>query len=361
MHKPLLYLLASLALSACLMSATMAEQPPTRTLFVTLTTRSMQAPKIPGLPAGMEIPGMSGGSMVTRSVSGRAQYAVPAVAPIYLTVPADLGLRNNRLILNVPKPDPGETAPEPEPGDQPDEKQPGSMEMVSKLYWHPDEARGPVTETVKVKRGQGPGGMPGMGMPNFDFGGLEGLTKEANGSESKLPPKAKGLGDYVCNTGGTATLDGFLPPLKVTEPALETVDVAAGFTLTWEPVPGARGYLIAITAMKNNGDETNMKMSITSWYSTLAQPPARVRGGYQQETTIADDLRDGVLLPGDTTSCRVPAGMFGEYDFLTVRVEGVGNDFYSNAGPTVFGTIRSEWTATKMNMAAMGGDDEDEE
>jgi hypothetical protein len=315
----------------------------------------MQMPKIPGLPPGMKIPGM--GDTATRSVSGRAVYAVKPVAPIYLTVPADLKLPNNRLVLEVPKAEPGQAGEGEETPGQPGK--PVSMEMTNKLYWHPDEAKGPVTETVKMKTPAGGGPAMGGG-PNFDFDLLD-LGKEASGSESKIPAAAKGHGDYVCNTGGTAALDGFLPALKVTEPALESTDVNKGFTIKWDPVAGARGYLVAIMAMKNQGDENNMKMTVTSWYSTLIEPPARIRGAYQQATTIADDLRDGILLPGDTTSVKVPAGMFPDFDMFTVRVEGIGNDFYSNAGPTVFGTIRSEWMANKMNFGAMGGDDEDEE
>jgi hypothetical protein len=347
-----LCLVCLIAVSAA--TALFAQQPPTKTLYVSLTTRTMQMPRIPGLPAGMKIPGMDGAA--TRSVSGRAVYAVKPVEPIYVTVPTDLKLPNNRLVLSVPKSTPGEAEEGEEAPGQPG--QPGSMQMVSKLYWHPDVAKGPVTETVKMQQPKGRGPAAGMGAPNLDFGLLD-LNKEASGSESRIPPAAKGQGNYLCNTGGTATLDGFLPALNVTEPALESTNPNAGFNVKWAPVPGARGYLVAIMAMKNEGDENNMKMTITSWYSTLVQPPARVRSSYQQATTIADDLRDGILLPGDTTSVKVPAGMFPEFDMFTLRVEAIGNDFYSNAGPTVFGTIRSEWTANKMNFGAMGGDDEE--
>lgn len=347
----LLCLVCLLAVSAA--TALFAQQPPTKTLYVSLTTQTMQMPKIPGLPPGMKIPGMGGEA--TRSVSGRAVYAVKPVEPIYLTVPTDLKLPNNRLILSVPKSAPGDNE---EGKDTADPGKPGSMEMTSKLYWHPDVAKGPVTETVKMKTGAGQG--PGMGGPSFDFGDFD-FSKEASGMESRIPAGAKGLGNYVCNTGGTATLDGFLPALNVTEPALESTEPNAGFTIKWAPVPGARGYLASIMAMKNQGDESNMKMTITSWYSTLVEPPTRVRGAYQQATTIADDLRDGILLPGTATSVKVPAGMFPDFYMFTVRVEAIGNDFYSNAGPTVFGTIRSEWMANKMNFGAMGGDDEEDE
>ena len=344
MEKTIVRMFAALMLSLLVVSFAVAQQPPTKNLYVNLVTRTQAMPKIPGLPAGIKIPGMGGGA--TRMITGRAVYAVGPVAPIYLTVPADLGLANNRLVLNVPKPGvdgaDGETADGGGTG--------GSVEMTNKVYWHPDEAKGPITDNVKMSMGNRRG-MGGMQMPNLDQSLLAELGKEANGSEMKLPANVKGQGNYVCNTGGTATLDGFLPPLDVTEPALEKVNPNAGFTLKWSPVPGARGYLIAIMAMKNQGDDNHTKMNMTSWYSTLGEPPMRVRGAYTPATTIADDLKDGILLPGDTTSCKVPAGMFGDgYDMLVVKAEAIGNDFYSPASPTVYGVIRSEWSAMKMNM-----------
>jgi hypothetical protein len=162
----LLCLVCLFAVSA--VTAVFAQQPPTKTLYVSLTTRTMQMPKIPGLPPGMKIPGM--GDSATRSVSGRALYAVKPVEPIYVTVPADLKLPNNRLVLSVPKSGPGTTEPGEETPGQP--AKPGSMEMTNKLYWHPDQAKGPVTETVKMKTGGGRG--PGMGGgPSFDFDMLD--------------------------------------------------------------------------------------------------------------------------------------------------------------------------------------------
>ena len=46
---------------------------------------------------------------------------------------------------------------------------------------------------------------------------------------------------------------------------------------------------------------------------------------------------------------------------FTVEVIAVGNDFYSSTdGLTVFGRIRSEWSAQRMaGMGNMGGDDDE--
>lgn len=356
MDKTMIRVLALVTLLLSVVGIAAAQQPPTKKLYISLVTRTMQGPKMPALPPGIKIPGLKiPGMGATRMVTGRAVYAVKPVEPIFVGVPADLRLPNNRLILNVPKPAAGGPG---QPGaENPGEGANGSMEITTKLYWHPDEAKGPISDNIKVPAGQ-MRGKGGPGAQNPWSAAMAQFDKEASGSETKLPETVKGQGDYICNTGGMATLDGFLPPLKVTEPAsMDSVQPEAGFAIKWDAVPGARGYLISVMAMKNEGDQSNMKMLMTSWYSTLVEPPMRVRGMYTPDTTIADDLKNGILLPGDTTSCNVPAGMFTtDYNMLTVRVEAIGNDFYSPANPTVYGTIRSEWSAMKMNMAGMGGD-----
>ncbi|MCE5238800.1 hypothetical protein LLH23_09950 [bacterium] len=332
-----------------------AQQPPTKTLHVVISTE-VQAPMvIPGMPAvPMQIPGMGGGG-VQHTISARALYDQTPVEPVFLTVPTDLQLADNRLPLHVPK---STTAGgQGDQGGQGGDGTPQTVEFVNKLYWHPDQAEGPITESLKVQTGgRGRAGRGGPAMPDLSRLVDEMMGKEATGDEGKLPPTVKGLGDYVCNTGGTATLDGFLPEIKVTAPDMGKLKLQEPTTVTWEPVPGARGYLLIATGMQVEGG--GQKMTSTSWFSTLVQPPLRIRGGYQQETTIADDLNNGILLPGDTTRCVIPGGIFTDINMLTLRVQAIGNDFYSHAGGvTVFGTIRSEWRGMAMIMD-MGGDNE---
>lgn len=358
MSRTLMLLLAGVLLSVAPLAA---QQQTTKTLYVTLQTRIETPMKMPGMPQMPQMPGMPTGAP-TWSVNGRAVYAAKAVEPIFLTVPADLKLAENKLPLRVPKAGPAG-------GGEGDEEegaptQTPNVELTNKLYWHPEVAKGPVSETLKVQgsTGRGPR-LPGMAMPDVTRLVDEQLGHEAEGTESKLPAGLKGAGDYLCNTGGAASLSGFLPPLKVTLP--EQVKPAEGFTLTWEAVPGARGYLVSGYGMNMaDGEEGDTrKMTTISWFSTLEQPPLRIRGGYRQETTIADDLEKGVLLPGETTSCQVPAGVFKDIMMLRLKVEAVGSDFYNKTeATTVFGTIRSEWNTTifalPMGMGGGGGEDE---
>jgi hypothetical protein len=52
----------------------------------------------------------------------------------------------------------------------------------------------------------------------------------------------------------------------------------------------------------------------------------------------------------------MPGGMFPAegMNMFVLSVTAIGNDFYAQAGgATIVGTIRSKWTAMKMNMAGM--------
>ena len=316
--------IAVACLLAVLVLATLspAQQPPTKQLWLMLSTNTMQPMKIAGAPE-QPAPGP------TRTITGVAEYAQAAKEPIYLTVPADLALADNRLPLHVPETNTAGAGGETKP-----------MELVTKTYWHPDEAQGPISDTLKM----------GAGRTGATAGAPDLAAQQAMGSENNLPPAVKGQGNYVLNTGGTATLDGYLAPLSVSAPDMSKLDVTKPIKVEWEAVPGARGYFLAAMGMSLAGAGTDAaKMTQTLWVSTLIEPPARVRGGYMQDKSIADDLKTGILLPAATTSCVIPGGIFKGINMLTLRVQAIGNDFYSvEGGVTVIGTIRSEWMGMAM-------------
>jgi len=343
---------ATSCLAFLLCALASAQQPETKRFYLVLKTQTQAMPfKMPAIPNMPNIPGMPDFTKPQRTIDGRAVYETQAVEPIFVTVPADLGLAQNRLVLTVPKPggwtvgDPGEPATPQPPA--------GKMKFTSKLYWHPDTAEGPITQTGEVDLSQMAPPPGGPGMPQFDFGAMmDEMEKTATGQEPVAPEDVVGQGDYVLNTGGTAPLDGFLPAIKVTQPEdLNEVDLTQGIDVQWEPVEGARGYILHAMAMVGQMQD----MTTIQWISTLNEPPERVRSGYTVETTIQDDLDNGILLAGNATSCKVPPDIFPEdVTMFTLTVTGVGNDFYSNAdGIVVYGQIRAEWMG--MKMAGMRG------
>jgi hypothetical protein len=344
---------ALLALAA----VSFAQQPKTQRFELELntTTQAMpfKLPNLPNMPNMPRIPGLGGPQ---QTINGTATYGAQAAEPIFVTVPADLKLPQNKLVLHLPKPVPATVTPQQPAG--PGQMPTGTRTFTSKLYWHPETAQGPIESSATIDMSQA-AGRGGMGGPQFRFTVPDqGAANVADGSDTPKNPQAVGAGDYVLNTGGTAALDGFLPAIEVTDPeSLSDVDLAEGFNVVWKPVTGARGYILHAMGMIGNMMQSQ-NMTVIQWVSTLNEPPERVRHGYQQETTISDDLQNGILLPADATSCKVPPKVFdGDFSMFTLTITAVGNDFYSDAdGITVYGKIRSEWTSTVMpGMAGMMG------
>jgi hypothetical protein len=343
-------LLVCLALALGAHLAYAIGQEPANKFTLILSTDTMLMPfKMPAMPAGVALPPgfhMPDFSAPKRNITGEAHYPNAAVEPIFVTVPADLGLPNNQLPLLVPQPPPS-TPGQPGQGGQ---GQTQSVKYTTMLYWHPDTYQGPVTNSFNTA--SMPAMRPGQPPAIPTSGGVDWaaeLARTASGNKGDLPKTVVGQGNYVLNTGGlTAPLDGFLPPLLVTAPDdLKTVDLTQPLTITWKPVAGARGFILHARGMVMNGQND---YTMIQWVSTLAQPPERVRDDYRQETTIADDLQNGILLPPDTTQCVMPGGMFpANLTSFTLAVTAVGNDFYSQEnGVTIVGTIRAKWTAMKM-------------
>lgn len=353
MRQARLPLSAATLLGAIVLGAqTWAADPETPTKYVlelsTETTAlpfTLTLPDIPGLP---KIPGLEEMFKPQRLVTGRAVYPHEPVPPIFVTVPKDLGLPGNKLELQVPQTMPGEGLPggEAPPAGEKPEKQ----ELEVRLYWHPDVAEGPVVEEFTLDPAAMPEGMdtPMPAPPTMYKEMLAEMGRTASGTANVEKEKVVGKGDYTLNTGKlTIPLAGFLPVLKVTSPAkLAEVNLPEGIELKWDPVPGARGFIVHAMSMTREGH----KSTIIRWVSTLQKPPERVQDDYQQATTIADDLANGILLPPETVSCKVPAGIFPEKpDMFMLDVMAIGNDFYDQArGVTLVGKIRAKWSGMTM-------------
>ncbi len=353
MGHPGLPLYVVICLGAVLLGVqTWAADPETPTKYIlelsTETTAlpfTLEIPDIPGMP---KIPKLEEMFKPQRLVTGRAVYPHEPVPPIFVTVPKDLGLPGNKLELQVPRSLPGEGTPG---GEAPPEgKKPEKQELEVRLYWHPDVAEGPAVEEFTLD----PATMPEV--PEGDLPAPPALYKEmlaemgrtASGTANVEKERAVGQGDYTLNTGKlTIPLAGFLPVLNVTSPAkLAEANLPEGVELKWNPVPGARGFIVHAMSMTREGN----KSTIIRWVSTLQKPPERVQDDYEQATTIADDLANGILLPPETVSCKVPAGIFPEKPgMFMLDVMAIGNDFYDQArGVTLVGKIRAKWSGMTM-------------
>lgn len=340
------FIAAELALGWTLCAGAAEGQRPIK-FTLDLTTNIVAMPfTLPALPG---LPGPPGPTEAQRTLRGVATYREKASPPVYVTVPEDLALPDNRLILQVPSSPEPETEPAAE---EPEEAQEAAepFDITLKLYWHPDTAEGPITSVISFKPGElTPSTATGAPLPGFEMPPAATLPRDsATGTASRFPEQAVGKGDYTLNTGNlTMPLAGFLPPLRLLEPkSLAEVNPEEGVTLRWEPVPGAKGFIVRATGVVF---EEERATAVITWVSTRHQPPERVRSDYEIATTVEDDLRDGILLPPETTGCRLPPGVFVGASMLTVVITAVGADYYDRVGDTELrGRIRSEWTGMKF-------------
>lgn len=353
---PLVALLTISAFAPFAAPAAVAEAPPRAREYVIELTTSVSAPlfampSYPGMPAGM------GGSPPSRSISGEATYFRAAVEPIFVTVPASLGLPSDRLPLRVSRFEGVPTMPQGTTGGGTQRVQ---VDMTTKQYWHEVTAHGPLTERIQMDREISTGGMS-VPRSTLDRAAAE-LDRTASGSADVERPGSIGRGSYVLNTGSLAMpLDGFLLPITVTQPAsLLGADLSRPLEVTWLPDSGARGWILHGRGMIMEGQTVK---EIVLWVSTESTPPERVRDGYDlppglsPSAGIASDVSRRILLPPGTTRCVVPGGLFANVDMLTLTVTAIGDDYLGHADScTLRGRIRSTWTATRMkSMAGMGG------
>lgn len=316
-------------------------------LMTSVSLPMMAMPAYPGMPD-------AGGAQPSRTISGEAVYATAApVTPVFVAVPESLQLRDNRLPLQVTQMPEGMLMPPAGMGAAPGGRM--HVEMKNILWWHPDTAAGPLTESINtdVDMSARGGARPAMPSETQLQRVRAELDRTATGEENVVPLTAVGRGEYVLNTGGhTMPLAGFLLPLTVTEPASPAaIDVRGPITVVWNSDTAARGYILHARGMVLQGQQVK---ETVLWVSTDSCPPERVRTGYEAGTTIADDVRDRILLPPGTTRCVIPPAIFAQVDMLTLTLTAVGADYAADTrGCRYRARIRSEWTATKM--PGMGG------
>lgn len=326
--------------------------PSETAMYTQLMAQLAAMPKGPGMPDMSSMMGdMAALGAPTHRIKGEAAYPGKAPEAIWVTVPSDLKLERDRLPLTVPKPVAlpadvvanmgagGTNAP--------------PMHFEQKLYWNPAVAKGPVIKSYDVDPSKLPRGVSARQLQGMALGEERETDggQVATGENDKLPPAVVGRGTYILNTGGEIPLEGFLSPITVTAPQ-NAADVVPekGFELKWNPVQGARGFILFVSQFLNVPGESRA----VYWVSTTVQPPERlIWNHYEQATTIADDLRDGILMPGEATSCVVPPGVFVAGTPLMISLWAIGNDYWDHTGQLLRqGTLRALWNGNTFAAAA---------
>lgn len=196
-------------------------------------------------------------------------------------------------------------------------------------------------------------------------------------ARTQVPATGSLVGDHVVRGNYTPDIrftlgrqHDFLAPVRLT--ASEAAGSGA-VPLAWAPVPGARAWVATSVGAAENGD-------VVMWSSSEREAmPMALAYGHLSDADLTRLVRERVLLPGDASSCTVPAEVAsaGQGAMLTVAAFGGEANFSHPARPAnAPASWRPEWTVKLlrksshmgllgMDMSAMMGaaeaDDMDEE
>lgn len=143
--------------------------------------------------------------------------------------------------------------------------------------------------------------------------------------QKPIAADASAVGTYTLSTnycgGSTVTLDAdqdFLAPIDISDLG-KNIDLDKPIKVSWKSVPNAVAYVL--NAYGGNSSET------VTWTSS-ANPDAAAEFEYQALTKEALDssVRKNILLPAQTTSCTIPAGIFKGCASAMLTIIALGRD-----------------------------------
>ncbi|MEN6356001.1 MAG: hypothetical protein ABFD83_02825 [Armatimonadota bacterium] len=181
--------------------------------------------------------------------------------------------------------------------------------------------------------------------PHGDFKGID--------NEAAAP----GEYDLTTNFCGNTTVklkdsQDFLAAIEITEPGKKGADVANAIPIKWKSVPNAKAYLLMAFASSNS--------EMVTWTSSSSPDiPMDLQFKAIKKSDLDDYIEKGILLPGDATSCCIPAGIFRGQENPMLTIVAFGADKIQDRDDIVTNVvIRS--TACMTLGAAMQMDDEEE-
>jgi len=143
-----------------------------------------------------------------------------------------------------------------------------------------------------------------------------------NANDPRMVPAQGGLaGEHQVVGAGIDNFRFQIPAAQDLMPALEMKqqEVAGSTQLAWNPVPAARAYFAA--AMGAGGSE-----EMVIWTSSELPETGFALFDYQGNAAIDGWLREKVLMAPATTSCTVPAGIFGSGGGAMLRLIAYGSE-----------------------------------
>jgi hypothetical protein len=324
------FVLAFAPLAAALVTANaaLAQQqvvrPPISQYAVDVGTRNMS---IPGMPAGglsgMMMKGMGVGGGPTKELWLGLRSTQKASAPAAdHDIPPGMGMGPALPLLAPPPVAPGRP-------DTPDEERPPEKPKARMLvYWGCGDTIRPgqpkVADTEKMSMVQFGEALRGRSPPERGGAHRNAQLRWPNEREPKAVPATASLrGDQLVH--GSATPDirftigerqDFLAPFELSAAGAQP----GPFTVSWNPIANAQGYFLQAVGHRQATGE------MIIWSSSELQDT-----GWGLMTWLPNDflrkmIADKVVLPAETTACRIPAGIFENVEGAMVQSIAYGEE-----------------------------------
>lgn len=334
-----------------------------KVLFViTITTARMFMPGMSGLAKmpGMNIPDMNAPKRtltmdLTTDQQPKESYKAECAIPEDLKLGPKVNLR-----IDMPS--------EAEPSEGAigkDDSASKSTEMKIKTYWgcgeYIAEGQPKVLDTKSMgmanQQAFKSGKMPKSMSKTLSFDNTRGYWPYDD--FKGIDDKAKCPGEYnlVTNFCGDTTVflknnQDFLAAIDIVKPGSKGANVSKAIPIEWKSVPNAKAYLL--TAFAASGNE------MVTWTSSSSPDvPMDLQYKAIKKADLDSYIDKGILLPGDATSCCIPAGVFKGMQSPMLMITAFGLDkIQEKSGIETNVIIRSTASMTLGEGMQM---DEDEE
>lgn len=298
-------------------------------------------PAMPSLPAGFKLPGgrampqMPG--QPSRSLNIRLWS--PSIAPdnafAYVVPPSGLQ-QGDKLNLELYRPKPEQTtADEGGVGDMGPMQNP---DFTIKIYWGSSETvrdgqpkiikwGGLTSDQQEAMKKQAAAARRNVReslfyKPNWTTG-----YWPAGSEQGQISSDASLFGTFALSTNytGNVSIDApknvdFLAPYDLSSPSLDApIDLTSFIPLKWSPISNLVGQVASAFGMEG-------KNTIIIWSSSEVYVERMMAdSGFMQMAEVKALVDKTEFMPGDATSCTIPAGIFKDTDMAMGTLAGYGN------------------------------------
>lgn len=339
-----------------------------KVLFViTITTARMFMPGMSGLAKipGMNIPDMNAPQR-TLTMSLTSDQQPKEMYKAECAIPEGLKL-GPKVDLRIDMPTKSQSI-EGTPGEDSDETKSADTNMKIKTYWGCGESIAEGQPKVLDTKSMGlanqkafkSGKMPKSMSRVLDVDNTHGYWPYDDFKGIDKAATCPGEYDLTTNFCGNTIVflkdnQDFLAAIDIVKPGSKSANSATAIEIEWKSVPNAKAFLLTAFASKDN--------EMVTWTSSSSPDvPMDLQYKAIKKADLDSYIGKGILLPGDATSCCIPAEIFKGMQSPMLMITAFGSDkVQEKSGIETNVIIRSTASMTIGEGMQMDEDEEDSE